>query len=151
MNQISQEIINYYRQFGVDERLAKKAYMERSKGGSKNDVLQPHDLPGKEVENLKDVFRLFKDIKEAYLIKRKVIFVPEDPLWVVIIKTAIPWYEIRFKDPQQEMGKYIGDELRGFFEKGTYIVTVDFQSYIKKAKLIPDSLVYKKWESQGMG
>jgi len=88
--------------------------------------------------------RLFSDIEEVYLTKRKVAYIPEDPLWVVIIKTNVPWYQIRLHNPKQQIGNYMGEELRDFFKKGTLTITVDFPLYIKKAKLVPNSLVYKR-------
>lgn len=143
MMRISQDIIDYYRQFGADEKLAQEAYKERSKAGSQGDILMSHGLPDEIIDKLKDIFRLEWDIKEAYLVQRKVIHVPEDPLWVVIIKTGTPWYQLRLRSPQQQVGNLVSNELRDFFERGTFIVTVDFPIYIKKAQLIQDSSIYK--------
>lgn len=139
---VPENIINYYKQFGADEKLAKKAYRERSKKGSYWDKFMPHGLPDHVLDNLKDILRL-QDIKEVYLVQRKLVYVPEDPLWVVIIKTGIPWYHIRLVNPAHELGNYVGNELQDFFEKGTCVVTVDFPMYLKKAQLIQDSLVYR--------
>ena len=143
MIRISDNIINYYKQFGADEKLAKKAYRERSKKGSYWDKFLPHGLPDHVLERLKDILRLH-DIGEVYLVQRKVTYVPQDPLWVVIIKTGIPWYHIRLGNPAHEIGNYVGNELQNFFEKGTCVVTVDFPMYLRKARSINGSLIYQR-------
>jgi len=144
MSKLPQNILDYYRQFNADEKLAEKAYKERNKMGSKHDTFEAHGLSKEIIDAFKDRMRLFSDIEEVYLTKRKVAYIPEDPLWVVIIKTNVPWYQIRLHNPKQQIGNYMGEELRDFFKKGTLTITVDFPLYIKKAKLVPNSLVYKR-------
>lgn len=144
MNNKFESIKEYYRQFNANEKIAKKAYRERSRSGSKKDVLETHALPFDMLELFRKILQpVIRDIREVYLVKRKVKFIPEDPLYIIIVKTCVQWYEIRLHNPKQIIGDYLCKNLQGFFQKGTYTVTVDFPMYINKAKAIPGALVYK--------
>ncbi len=145
MKHLSENIKEYYRQFNADEKLAKKAYAERNKYGSRHDILELHSLPEQVIISFREIIQpIIKDIKEVYLVKKKVKHIPEDPLWIVIVKSGVPWYEIRLHSPKQQIGNYLGERLKGLFGIGTYVVTVDFAMYIKKARIVPGALIYKK-------
>lgn len=149
MGKLPENIKVYYRRFNADEKLAKKAYAERSKYGSRHDIFESHSLPeGTIISFLEMIQPIIKDIDEVYLVKKKVKYVPEDTLWVILVKSSVPWYKIRLHNPKQQIGNYLAERLKGFFGIGTYVVTVDFPMYIKKSRVVPGALVYKRNKSK---
>lgn len=140
-----ESIKEYYKQFGANDKIAMKAYNERNRISSNKDVLETHALPFDMLGLFQKILHpVIKDISEVYIVKRKVEFIPEDPLYIIIVKTCVKWHEIRLHNSKQIIGNYLSENLKGFFGKGTYTVTVDFPLYINKAKVIPSALVYKK-------
>lgn len=149
MVRLPENIKNYYKQFNADEKLAKKAYAERNKYGSRRDIFEPHSLPEDMLISFLEMIQpIIKDIDEVYLVKKKVKYVPEAPLYVILVKSRVPWYEIRLHNPKQQIGNYLAERLKGFFGIGTYVVTVDFPMYLKKSKIIPGALIYKRNKSK---
>ncbi len=88
----------------------KKAQQERSRIGNK-DRFEPHNLPEQEVRQISNQLSGFSEVKDAYLVRKRVTLFPEKPFYVLAVsRRFVKGSEINYK-PDWEMLEQLEAEL----------------------------------------
>ena len=80
-------------------RVYNNAWAERSQM-SFVDSFMGHDLPERDVEELRDEVAKHRRVREAYLVRKELQYMPEKPLYVMGLVVDRRWFGRSDKDPQ---------------------------------------------------
>lgn len=86
------------------------AEQERSRI-TESDGFLTHDFSPEVIDGLKQKIARYPEIKTAYLVKKKVKYFPEKPIYVVGVVRQIAWYKLDRESAAQKLLARLGSEL----------------------------------------
>ncbi|MBE9224247.1 M48 family metalloprotease [Phormidium sp. LEGE 05292] len=125
-----EEAIIYQKRAKTHYELLLKAQQERS-FVDKRDKFIPHNLPDKEITLIYQQLSRYPEIKQAYLVRKKVTYFPEKPFYVLGITQQKAWYKWHISDQDQKLLNKIISEVE--FPGQAYIILLnDYSGYNKE-------------------
>jgi hypothetical protein len=126
----------YRRRATEEQELRLNAQAERT-GFGPNDATLPHGLPDEAVAEVAAALAAEPAVKQAWLVRKAVRFVPEEPFYVLAVEARIPWYTTS----RQRRVSAIADRL-------AQTVVVPGQAWILVAEPGRDSSIKRIMRSQ---
>lgn len=122
------------------ERIIAAAQRERAKV-IYSDPLEPHALSPADLAPLREVLSGFQNVDRAYLVRKKVRFLPQLPFHVLGIMRRQNWFEMNPQRPSQELVRTIAKRVR---LKGTcrIVVFTSRNKWKKSLEKVPGSEIY---------
>ncbi|MBD2042757.1 M48 family metallopeptidase [Microcoleus sp. FACHB-672] len=77
-----------------------------------SDTFLPHDLPSPALEPLRQLVSRYTQVKEVYLVRKRVIYFPEKPFYVLGIKLRRTWYKFQSSDSDQQFFNQFVSEVK---------------------------------------
>ncbi|MEH2178184.1 M48 family metalloprotease [Nostoc sp.] len=125
-------------------KLILKAQQERS-NLKKDDKFEPHNISDIEVKKLCQQLSHYPQIITAYLVKKKLQFFPEKPLYIIAVKRGFSFWE-GSRIYENDNSK-IASSLLNKNELPDDVFIFILNSHLnmeKKLKVIPNSIIYQK-------
>ena len=123
--------------------LLELAQQERS-GVSIRDQFQPHGLPAETVENLSKQLSYYPNIGGAYLVRKAVAYLPEQPFYVLGIVPYSRWYEFRSAKEDVSLVNQLAAELQIPGQAYIIILGRDFKWLKRVLRKIEGAVIYRR-------
>ncbi|MEE9613986.1 MAG: M48 family metallopeptidase [Thermodesulfobacteriota bacterium] len=123
------------------------AMSERASLGD-GDSLLPHAVAEKEVEAIAGQLRAYKDIKEAYLVRKSVRLLPEKPLYILGVVRSWPRFSLYSDD---DYGRKLAEGLK--LPGDGFVIVLDgkMKDLGKRMKHVYGSKIYHKKRGESGG
>ncbi|MBD1937163.1 M48 family metallopeptidase [Microcoleus sp. FACHB-68] len=90
-----------------------------------DDTFLPHDLPSAALALLLQQVSRYTQVKEVYLVRKKVRYFPEQPFYVLGIKLRRAWYKFKSSDSDQQFFNHFVSEVE--FPGQAYVILLNSQ------------------------
>ena len=137
------------RRMDEHEQMMALAAQERSAVTVK-DRFAPHDLSESARTELSQVFAAESEIARAWVARKVVTVLPDEPMYVIALETRVSWWRYRQRADQLLVQRVLGRVgLSGYM----YVFTIgaNLESLGKKIAKVPESLVYKRPSERNRG
>jgi Zn-dependent protease with chaperone function len=108
-----------------------------------NDPLIPHDLTAQQLKQLVRQLRLQKSIKNAYLVRKQVEYLPEQPLYVLGVELGFS-LSLRLSSQDEEFAQKLSNRLKIPGEFFVIVLSNDLGQLHENMSSVYNALIYQK-------